>query len=94
MLSQLGTPRIAAAGSDDTGRPLLRINAAPGDGSVLYRPYSARVAFDGCRVLPLSAEESRRHRLDARTFGAPPSRITGPKMLLLRGEVFEPPDGP
>jgi hypothetical protein len=91
MLSQIGTPRFIAEESDELGRPVLRIESSPADGTGRYRSYSARIAFDGCRVLPASAELGYKHRLDARMFGTPPGRIAGPKLLVLRGEVFEPP---
>ena len=93
-LSQLGTPRFIAEAPDDMGRPLLRVEPSPADGTGRFRSYAARIAFDECRVLPVSAEESHRHRLDARVFGTPPSRIVGPELLMLRGQVFEPPPGP
>ena len=91
MLSQIGVPRFFAEASDDLGRPLLRIESSPSDGTGRYRSYSARIGFEGCRTLPAIAEQSHRHRLDARIFGTPAARITGPKLLALRGEVFEPP---
>jgi hypothetical protein len=91
MLSQIGVPRFIAEESDDLGRPLLRIESSPADGTGRYRSHSTRIAFDGCRTLPVSAEESHLHKLDARLFGTPPAWIVGPKLLVLRGEVFEPP---
>jgi len=92
VLSQIGTARFVGESRDDLGRPVLRIvpSGGPNGGMTSHQ---ARVAFDGCRMLPLSAEESHRHRLDARLVGTPPSGLVGPKLFILHGEVFEPPAG-
>jgi hypothetical protein len=90
LLSQLGTPRLIGGESDDLGRPVLRIEASAGDATGRQRPHPARIAIEECRVLPASAEDSHRHRLDARLTGSPGGRISGPKLLIFRSEVFEP----
>lgn len=92
VLSQIGTARFVGEKTDDLGRPVMRIAPSGGPNGAMTS-HQARVAFDGCRMLPLSAEESHRHRLDARLVGTPPSGLVGPKLLILHGEVFEPPAG-
>jgi hypothetical protein len=90
VLSQIGTARFVGEKADDLGRPVLRIAPSGGPNGVMTS-HQARVAFDGCRMLPRGAEESHRHRLDARLVGTPPSGLVGPKLFILHGDVFEPP---